>query len=51
MLTGIALILLGIYAALPQAISITMIVFGALNCFGGLITTSSLFKKMSKRMF
>ena len=32
MLTGIALVLIGIYAVLPKAISITLIVFGAVCC-------------------
>lgn len=33
MLTGIALILIGVYAVLPKAISVTLIVFGAVGCF------------------
>ena len=37
MLTGISLILLGVYVVMPQAISITLIVFGAINCLFGLI--------------
>lgn len=33
MLLGIALILIGIYAVLPKAIAITLIVFGAVSIF------------------
>lgn len=36
MLTSIALILLGVYVAMPQAVAITLIVFGAVGCFSSL---------------
>lgn len=33
MLFSIAMILLGIYVAMPQAVATTLIVFGAVSCF------------------
>ena len=37
MITGIALILIGVYVAMPKAIMITLIVFGSLKIMGGLL--------------
>ena len=38
MLVGIAFILIGVFAALPEAVGITLIVFGGVLCFCRLVT-------------
>lgn len=38
MLVGISLILIGVFAVLPKAVGITLIVFGSLMCAGRLFT-------------
>lgn len=40
MLVGIALILIGVFAVLPKAVGITLIVFGSLLCAGRLFSIS-----------
>lgn len=41
MITGIALILIACFVAMPKAIMITLCVFGAIHIAGGLITIGS----------
>ena len=40
MLVGIALILIGVFAVLPKAVGITLIVFGSLLCVSRLFSIS-----------